>query len=173
MNDGFARAPAQSSREDHLLFRLDGALYALPASTVREIIAPPPITRLPNAPDHVRGVMNLRGRIVPVIDLRRRLGLAAATLNRETCVVVLDTGSASASASASASIGAIVDSVCEVAAIDRATVEPLPPGLGFGVDGPICGIARVADRSDAVVLLLDLAIAAAPLASTPPRRVAA
>lgn len=168
MNDESLRA-RQSGRDDHLLFRLEGALYALPATSVREIVAPPPITRLPNAPEHVRGVMNLRGRIVPVIDLRRRLGLAAATLDGESCVVVLDAGSSAAPAP----IGAIVDSVCEVAAIDRAAIEPLPSGLGFGVDGPICGIARPVDRPDAVVLLLDLAIATAPLVSAPQRRAAA
>jgi purine-binding chemotaxis protein CheW len=169
MSQSPSDASPRSTREDHLLFRLEGALYALPATTVREIVAPPPITRLPNAPEHVRGVMNLRGRIVPVIDLRRRLGLEPAALDGESCVIVLDAGSASAPAP----VGAIVDSVCEVAAIDRAEVEPLPSGMGFGADGPICGIARPADRPEAVVLLLDLAIATAPLASSPQRRVAA
>lgn len=169
MTDGTPIAPTDPQREDHLLFRLEGALYALPASSVREIVAPPPITRLPNAPEHVRGVMNLRGRIIPVIDLRRRLGLAAATLEGESCVVVLDAGPASAPSP----VGAIVDSVCEVAAIDRAAIEALPAGMGFGVDGPILGIARPADRPDAVVLLLDLMVATAPIGAPPSRRLAA
>ena len=94
-----------------LSFQLSKEEYGFDILKVREIIGVVDVTALPNTPAHVRGVLNLRGRIIPVVDLRQRFGMPSAEFTAETCIVVVDSGD---EAESSFRVGCIVDSVREV-----------------------------------------------------------
>jgi purine-binding chemotaxis protein CheW len=140
----------------YLVFGLGETEYAIDVAGVREIIGALPITRVPGMPAAVRGVINLRGKVIPVIDLRLRFGLDAVDHGQRTCVVVVHTGQAL--------LGLVVDRVLEVARIGDDQIEPAPPvTVAAGADY-LLGIAQHGAR---VRLLLDLACAlpAADMAS--------
>jgi len=152
----------------HLIFNLGDEFYGVPVLQVREIIRLMEITPVPRMPPYIRGVINLRGKIVPVLDLRLRLELAAAEPTRTTCIVVAQVITPSGSSS---QMGLVVDGVEEVANISPADIEETPefgtkPGLRF-----LCGIAKAKGK---VLALLDIdRVLAADLAeetasNTPP-----
>ncbi|MGB9793229.1 MAG: chemotaxis protein CheW [Thermacetogeniaceae bacterium] len=101
-----------------VVFELAGELYGVDIFDVREIIRDTPVTRIPKTPEFVEGVVNLRGKLIPVIDLRKRLGLGSGERTRETRVVIVDISGAEA--------GLIVDCVREVATVDESSIEPPP-----------------------------------------------
>ena len=102
------------------------------------------ITKVPQTPAFVEGVINLRGKVIPVIDLRTKFGLARAQYNDETCIIVVDVGMM---------MGIIVDTVREVHNIPTADIEP-PPQLGAAVDTDfILGMGKVKEE---VKILLDI-----------------
>jgi purine-binding chemotaxis protein CheW len=124
---------------------LGGESYGLPIEAVYEIIRLQPITAVPKAPAFVEGVINLRGRIVPVVDLARRFGLLMADRGKANRIVVAAVGGTR--------VGLVVDAVSEVLLIDEGAVEPTPP-VAAGVDAAyVRGIARLDDR---LVILLQL-----------------
>lgn len=134
----------------YLTFRLDGESYAIPVLHVREIIRPTVITAVPQMPEAVRGVINLRGKIIPVMDLRRRFHLPPADATDQTCFVVVQLTTAARSTFL---IGLIVDAVEEVLQIAGADIEPTPD-FGSGVDTRcILGMAKV---KGSVKTLLDV-----------------
>jgi len=136
-----------------LTFLLQDETYGVPILLVREIIAVHPITPLPHLPDHVRGVINLRGRIIPVIDLRLRLGMPARPYDSHTCIVVID--ARMDDREESTPMGCIVDTVSEVLSVDAAHLEPTP-SFGPSVNTSIAlGLARHPTRK-CVVTLLDM-----------------
>lgn len=136
-----------------LVFTLGGDEYAADVAGVREIVGALPITRVPGLPQAVRGVVNLRGRIIPVVDLRMRFGLDAADHGERTCLVVVQ--------SAGSEYAAVVDRVVEVAAIDADEIEDASAVAGCVAAEYLCGIARHGAR---VRLLLDLSrLLAGPL----------
>lgn len=138
-----AALPAQEGR--YLVFVLGGEEYAVEVLRVREIIGPLPITRVPRMPEAVRGVINLRGKVIPVVDLRVRFGLEAVDHGARTCMIVVQAGGAE--------YAALVDRVCEVALISQADIEERP-ALGASADEAcLLGVARAGKR---VRLLLDL-----------------
>jgi len=98
-------------------------MYAVPIERVREILKVTQLTVLPLMPEFVRGVMNLRGAVVPVIDLGARLGGAATALARRTCVVIVEQRSAEGAAQ---TMGVLVDAVHEVVDTTDADLEPVP-----------------------------------------------
>ena len=119
--------------------------YGLDIARVFEIIRNQPITPVPRAPSFVKGVINLRGRIIPVVDLRGRFGMPEAEPTKETRIVVAE--------SASTRVGLIVDSVSEVLLLPIDSVE-VTPGVAAGADAEyLRGIAKLGDR---LVLLLEL-----------------
>ncbi|MGI4788838.1 MAG: chemotaxis protein CheW [Janthinobacterium lividum] len=135
-------------------------IYGVDIACVNTVLTPQPITPVPNVPPHVQGVMNLRGRILPVIDLRTRFGMPAlsAEQQKSSRIVIMDVDGVTA--------GLIVDSVSEVLRLPAASIEP-SSGLLNTVD-PSCltGIGRVPggrrksdDKEDAdrLILLLDIA----------------
>lgn len=139
----------RASQESELLqlvsFIIAGEEYGVDILAVREIIRPVAITRVPHAPGFVEGVINLRGRIVPVIDLRRRFGLPERQRDRDARIVVVEI--------ADKIVGFIVDAVREVIRVARNAIE-LPPELAVGVDARyITGITRLDDR---LLILLEL-----------------
>ena len=141
------RAEAASGK--FLTFELDGETYGVGIRSVREIMGIIDITPVPDAPAHVRGVVNLRGKIVPVVDLRRRLGIGGAQPSSRSCIVVVETPAAGERSQA----GMIVDSVSEVVPIPETDIEP-PPEIGGAVQaGSVEGLAKVREK---VVILLSI-----------------
>lgn len=119
-----SRAPGEATAADDPLvqlctFRIGGEDYAIDIMRVREIIHPLPITRVPRAPASVEGVIRLRGEVLPVLDVRKRLGLPEGPPSRRTRFLVVHV--------ARRRIGLVVDEVCEVIRIPREEIRPAPP----------------------------------------------
>lgn len=136
---------AVSGQMQLVVFRLAGELYGVDIQQVREIIRVPEVTRVPRTPDFVEGVINLRGSVIPVLDLRKRFRLPAGEADRERRIVVVEMGEQT--------LGVIVDAVSEVLRLDQDRIEPPSPYI-VNVDSQyITGIARLEDR---LIILLDL-----------------
>jgi len=128
----------------YLTFRLAEEEYGLEILKVREIIGIMDITAVPQMPAHVKGVINLRGKVIPVVDLRLKFGMEPAEYTDATCIIVVDVGNL---------IGIIVDTVQEVLDIEADQIDP-PPPLGASVDTTfILGMGKVKDE---VKILLDI-----------------
>ena len=124
--------------------------YGIPVLTVREIIRMVDITAVPRMPEFIRGVINLRGKIIPVLDLRLKFGLPKAETTERTCIIVVQVKLASGTA---AQTGLIVDAVEEVANISATEIEETPD-FGAAVDTRyIVGMAKI---KGAVKTLLDV-----------------
>jgi purine-binding chemotaxis protein CheW len=129
---------------------------AVPIDHVREILEVGRLTELPRTPDFVRGVMNLRGAVVPVVDLAARCGLGATTVRRRSCIVVVEAGGTEQEALV---VGLLVDAVFEVFDTAGASVEPVPM-LGTPVRADfLAGMTRAHGQ---VVAMLDLAHVLSP-----------
>lgn len=118
----------QSRGDEHqqyLTFRLGDETYALPILAVKEILEYPNLTTVPLMARCVRGILNLRGSVVPVVDLAVRFGRAAGAQTRRTCVVILEIGAGDERSD----IGVVVDAVNQVIDIPPAEIEP-PPSFG-------------------------------------------
>lgn len=131
--------------EQVVVFELAGESFGVEIGRVQEIIRPPAITAVPRAPYYVDGVVNLRGRVIPVINLRTRFGMPPAEQGRSARIVVLEIDGHT--------VGAAVDAVSEVLRISTASVE----APGATLTGPdtthLRGIAKLEDR---LIILLDL-----------------
>lgn len=121
-------------------FELYGEVFALPILDVREIIRMTTITPVPQAPAFVEGVINLRGQIIPVVDLRKRFGLSSQAATEDSRIIVAELG-------AGLVLGMIVDAVREVERIPSDTINP-PPSLVAGSIGSeyIKGISNYEDK---------------------------
>ncbi|MDR2504044.1 MAG: chemotaxis protein CheW, partial [Deltaproteobacteria bacterium] len=112
---------------------------------VQEIIRTMEITKVPRAQEFVEGVINLRGKVIPIIDLRRRFGLSSKAHDKHTRIIVIEISNMI--------VGFVVDSVSEVLRIPAGTVEP-PPAVVAGMDSEyISGVGKLHDR---LLILLDL-----------------
>ena len=126
-------------------FKVDNEEFAVDILKVQEINKMIDITRIPNAPPFVEGVINLRGKIIPIVDLRKRLGFAGKDYDKSTRIIVIELDGMV--------LGFIVDSVSEVLRISDATVEP-PPSLVAGVESDyIEGVGKLDNR---LLILLEL-----------------
>lgn len=112
----------------YLTFALGEGTFALEICKVREIIQICPMTSVPLMPSFVRGVINLRGAVVPVLDLRARFGEPPATIGKKSCIIIFDC----AVGAESMDLGLLVDAVNEVLDIPADTIEP-PPHFGTSV----------------------------------------
>jgi purine-binding chemotaxis protein CheW len=112
----------------YLTFSLGDEVFAMDIRTVREIIQHAAMTVVPLMPNFVRGVINLRGAVVPVIDLQSRFGRATTVVGKKTCIVIFD----ASSEGEKLELGLMVDSVSEVIEIDPAQIEP-PPQFGTSI----------------------------------------
>jgi purine-binding chemotaxis protein CheW len=134
----------------YLTFALGGEFYGIPVLKVREIIKLIAITAVPQMPSDIKGVINLRGKIIPVVDLRTKFGLALANHSEQTCIVVVQVGPAN---SGKLHLGLIVDAVEEVTSFVASDIEEAPE-FGTRVDTTyILGMAKV---KDTVKVLLDI-----------------
>lgn len=118
MMDEFISSNGQDSVRDFLTFVSDGLTYAVPTEQVIEIITNHVIRPLPLVPDYVQGIINLRGQIIPIIDIRLRLGKPFLEYSSTTCIIILDIDSDR--------IGVCVDSVSQVLPIDTSKASPVP-----------------------------------------------
>lgn len=128
-----------------VVFHLADELYGLEISDVREIITVPAITPIPRAPSFIEGVINLRGRVVPLIDLRACFGMPRAERNRSTRVIVASVGADT--------VGMVADAVSQVIAVARSEVTPPDPAVVDARTAYIRGIVRVEDK---IVIWADL-----------------
>lgn len=126
-------------------FIVAGEEFGVNILTVQEIIRPVDITRVPHAPDFVEGVINLRGRILPVIDLRTRFGFPERDRDDDMRIIVVEIGAQT--------VGFMTDAVQEVLRVDVTAIEPAPE-LAVGIDaGYLRGVAKLDER---LLILLDL-----------------
>lgn len=109
----------------YLAFKLGSEVYAVDVAKVREILDYPPITKVPRTPDFMRGVINLRGSVVPVVDMRLKFGMSMTEKSVNTCIVVVE----ALVENELTTIGALADSVQEVVELDPSSIEP-PPKIG-------------------------------------------
>jgi purine-binding chemotaxis protein CheW len=133
----------------YLTFALGPEEYGLEILKVREIIGYMDITAVPQTPQHVKGVINLRGQVIPVIDLRTKFGMETAEITEQSCIIVVEIGQGSRSFST----GIVVDHVQEVLDIDGQDIEEAPQ-FGSSVDTDfILGMGKIGDT---VKILLDI-----------------
>ena len=125
--------------------------YGLPITSLHEIVRVPDITAVPDAPDYLEGVINLRGKIVSVMDLRKRFGEKSAAIKKHNRILVVEHAGRLA--------GLIVDSASEVLKIPADAVEPPPAVFQDGGLNCVTGLGKVAGR---LVVLLDMSKLLAP-----------
>ncbi|MDE3154266.1 MAG: purine-binding chemotaxis protein CheW [Acidobacteriota bacterium] len=133
----------------YLTFCLGDEEYGLPVLTVREIIKMMTITQVPRVPTHVKGVINLRGKVIPVVDLRLKFGFLPQDYTERTCIIVIEV----MAQAGRALMGIVVDSVSEVLNITAEETEPTPE---FGERLDTAYMRGVAKVKGAVKILLDL-----------------
>ncbi len=134
-----------SSLIQMVTFKIAEEEFGVDILKVQEIIRMMPITKVPNAPAFVEGVINLRGKVIPVIDMRKRFGMKTAIHDSQTRIKVMDLGGQI--------VGFVVDAVCEVLRIKESTVEP-PPAVVAGIGSEYMrGVGKLEDR---LLILLDL-----------------
>ena len=131
--------------ETWVTFSLDDEVFAVPVEPVRQVVRVANITRVPHAPRPIRGVTNLRGRVIPVIDLRMRVGLEPSEIGRQSRVVAV--------ASRRRLLGLLVDAVHQVVHIDLNKVQPPPEDVMSIESDYILGVYH---QDDALILLLDV-----------------
>jgi purine-binding chemotaxis protein CheW len=144
-------APVPGSELHLLTFVLEREEFGVPVTQVREVIRVSDITRVPQAPAHVRGVANLRGRILAVVELRSRLGLPPADLTPRSRVIVVEVRGRV--------LGLLVDAVRQVTKVPEASVVPAPEEVISADVDYLRGVARWQSR---LIILLDLEKALLP-----------
>lgn len=132
-----------TQKDKYLTFYLGKEFYGIDIKAVIEIIGIQPITEVPEVPDYVRGIINLRGKIIPVVDMRLRFKKELREYTDRTCIVVIENNGMQ--------IGMIVDGVSEVISIPPEEVVP-PPELKASKNKYICGIGK---KDAKVTLILD------------------
>ncbi len=133
----------------YLTFKLGNEEYGLDILKIREIDGMMDVTRVPRTPDFVRGVVNLRGRVIPVVDLRRRFGLDESPDTDKTCIMVVQLSRGDHGMP----MGIIVDEVCEVLDLTADQISGTPE-VGVSCESDfITGLAKLSER---VIILLDI-----------------
>ncbi|MDX2150384.1 MAG: chemotaxis protein CheW [Bryobacteraceae bacterium] len=132
----------------YLTFQLDEEVFALDVASVREVLDYTAITRIPRTPPFLRGVINLRGSVVPVVDLRLAFGLSATEKTVSTCIVVVEVSLEGESTI----IGALADRVEEVVDLEPGQIQP-PPHMGLSIRTDF--IKGMGQRDSQFVMILD------------------
>lgn len=129
----------------YLTFYIGDTFYGIELLHVIEIISIQPITRIPHLPHYIKGIINLRGKVVPIIDVRLKFNQEERAYDDKTCIIVVNIHEMN--------VGLIVDSVSEVVSIDREASSP-PPELGSAsTDRYLSSIAQVGDK---IILNIDI-----------------
>jgi len=135
----------------YMAFKLSDEVYGLEILKVREIIRMMEITRVPRVQEYVRGVINLRGKVIAVADLRSRFGMPRAATTDQSVIIVVQC----ALGGRELTMGILVDQVLEVLSIEEDQIEPAPPSLGTN-GGEFDFVLGVGKTEEHVVLLLDI-----------------
>ena len=133
----------------YLTFKLADEDYGISLLKVREIIGMMPITSVPRTPEFVKGVINLRGKVIPVTDLRLRFGMPESAYTERTCIIVVEIRTATSTVQ----MGIVVDAVTEVLPVREEEIEPAPE---FGASVDTRYILGMANMEGAVKILLDI-----------------
>ncbi len=143
--ESLAEKKTIEQEEKYLAFILGSEIYGIEILRVREIIGLMDVTTVPQTPEYMKGVLNLRGKVIPVIDLRLKFSMQEEEHTEETCVIVVEVNSMH--------VGVIVDSVSEVVDIGRGDIEETP-NFGQGIDTDfIMGLGKVNEK---IIILLDI-----------------
>jgi purine-binding chemotaxis protein CheW len=138
----------------YLTFHLGAEEYGLEILKVREIIGLMGITKVPKTPEHIRGVINLRGKVIPVLELRTKFGMERIADNEETCIIVVDAmRQDELNIEANMLMGVLVDSVSEVLDIQEKEIQDAP---SFGGDVDVNFILGIGKVKGGVKILLDI-----------------
>lgn len=148
-SDSTSHSEPQENVIQYLTFLTGGETFAIGILDVKEIIEIEHITRVPMMPDFICGIINLRGSVVPVIELSSRLGRQTATITKKSCIVLVETGLESGAQT----IGMMVDEVNEILEIDDAHIQPPP---SFGTDIRTDFIRAMGRVNDKFIILLDI-----------------
>lgn len=133
----------------YLTFKLDGEVFGLAIGKVREVLDFTTITRVPRTPEYMRGVINLRGSVVPVVDLHLKFGLAQTEKTVNTCIIIVEI----ALEGEITVLGALADSVQEVVELEPEQIEPAPKiGTKLNTDF----IKGMGKREEEFIILLDI-----------------
>lgn len=144
-----AVAPEREEDHQYLTFLLAGEMFAIGILNIKEIIEYGTLTTVPMMPGFIRGVINLRGRVVPVVDLSVRFGRESTPVNRRTCIVIIEVEAEGERSD----VGIVVDAVSEVLEIPAGEIEP-PPSFGARIRADfISGMGKVGGK---FVILLDV-----------------
>jgi purine-binding chemotaxis protein CheW len=139
-----------ASRHDELIqlvsFMLDSEEYGVEVLKVREIIRMPTITAMPNAAQHVEGIINLRGKVIPIISMRKRFGLLEAENNSQTRIIIMEV--------AGDLTGFIVDGVSEVIRIRSSEIQPAPSMMAGGVSQEF--ITGIFNHGERLLIVMDI-----------------
>lgn len=144
-SDSAVAEKTQEERKQILTFLLNGQDYGLELIRVQEIRGFTPITPIPNMPAHIKGVMNLRGAVLPVVDMRVKFGLDAVEYTKFTVIIIAH--------SCGKSVGLIVDAVSDVLSASNDKIQP-PPDFGGSVESRF--VSGLLKTNDQLAILLDL-----------------
>jgi len=128
-----------------VIFKLDQEEYGVEITQVQEIIRMMETTRVPKAPSYIKGVINLRGKVIPVIDLKKRFGLCDCALDEQSRIIVVEVDDFT--------VGIVVDCVAEVLRIGTNSIEPTPPVFSDLSEEYIKGVGKLENR---LLILLDI-----------------
>ncbi len=132
-------------QSQYVTFSLNDEVYGIDALSVQEIIELTNITRVPHLPDFMKGVINLRGTIIPVVDLKTKFNMKTGPYKKHTCIIVTEFRDSL--------MGLIVDNVFDVLSLSRSSIQP-PPEFGTGIKVDfIKGLIRQADK---LIIILDM-----------------
>lgn len=133
----------------YLTFKLDEEVFALDISQVREVLDFTALTKVPRTPEFMRGVINLRGSVVPVIDMRLKFGMSKTEQTVSTCIIIVETNLDSEKVV----LGALADSVQEVIELEPGQIEP-PPRIGTRLNTDF--IKGMGKRDDEFIIIFDI-----------------
>lgn len=133
----------------YLTFRLEDEVFALDITQVREVLDFTTVTKVPRTPDFMRGVINLRGSVVPVVDMRLKFGMSRTEQTVNTCIIIVEINLEGEKLV----IGALADSVQEVIEIEPGQIEP-PPRIGTRLNTEF--IQGMGKRDEQFIIILDI-----------------
>jgi purine-binding chemotaxis protein CheW len=139
----------KEGKATYLTFKLDSETFAIQVANVREVLDLAEVTRVPRTPDFMRGVINLRGGVVPVVDMRKKFNLPDAEDTVDTCIIVVEVNVDSEAMV----IGALADSVQEVFELAEDQIEP-PPSIGTRLDTEF--ISGMGKQGEQFTIILDI-----------------
>ncbi|HRZ88216.1 MAG TPA: chemotaxis protein CheW [Spirochaetia bacterium] len=141
---------AEQTDKQYLSFGIDGETYAVPVGKVREVLEYVKPTKLPKTAEYLKGIINVRGSGIPVVDLRTRFGLPEIPVTKDTAIIVMEIADGEGR---SLVIGALTDAVHEVVDIDEGHMEPAPR-FGTRIDSGL--IHAIGKRGESFVIVLDI-----------------